>query len=251
MLIMKNIDVNFDFTTDTPRYWENFWEKDNILGGGGNDPDTASKTLRLYHRVLWSKLLPNGDIMSLSSGTGANYLTWNDISFGSDSIMASFRYVKYRKMLQEVANTLPNYKLFIETFLRKSYTIGGSIIFPKDNSINRARGLNPFIKDRWDLTLECIRRYYNNESSPLSETLVKNEKFFSLFVDFRGYIDFFYLQDCVSKDYNSVNFWIGSGDFDGAPLPKTVEEYMQWISKQLDFLAKRNERIRKDLKNKG
>ena len=240
---MNNIDVNFDFTTDTPRYWDGFWEKDDILGGGGNDPDAASKTLQLYHQALWSKPLPCGDMLSLSSGTGANYLTWNNFRFGSDSIIASFRYVKYRNMLQNVANTLPNYKQFIETFLRKSYTIGGSIIFPKDNSINRARGCNPFIKDRWDLTLECIRRYYNNEPSPLSETLEKNEMFFALFADFHGYIDFFHLQDCVSDDYSSVNFWIGSGEFDGNPLPKTVEEYMQWVSKQLEFVSKRNKRI--------
>lgn len=239
------VDTDFDFTTDTPGYWNDFWENDDVLGGGVNDPDVASKTLQFYHQILWSKSLPNGDTLSLSAGTGANYLTWNNFRFGSDSIMASFRYVKYRNMLQEVANTLPNYKQFIETFLRKSYTIGGSIIFPKDNSINRARGCNPFIKDRWDLTLECIRRYYNNKTSPLFEILDKNKKFFSLFSDFRGYIDFFHLQDCVSEDYNSVNFWIGNGEFDGTPLPKTVEEYMQWISKQLDFLTKRNERIRK------
>ena len=248
---MCNIDVNFDFTTDTPRYWDDFWDKDHILGGGGNDPDAASKTLQLYHQILWSKPLPNGDTMSLSSGSGANYLTWKEFRFGSDSIMASFRYVRYRNMLQEVADTLPSYKKFMETFLRKSYTIGGSIIFPKDNSINCARGCNPHIRDRWDLTLECIRRYYNNEMSPLSEILDKNEKFFSLFVDFRGYIDFFYLQDCVSKDYNSVNFWLGNGEFDETPLPKTVEEYMQWISRQTTFLSKRNERIRNSIKNRG
>ena len=28
--------------------------------------------------------------------------------------------------------------------------------------------------------------------------------FFELFADFRGYVDFFLLQDCVSKDYEEV-----------------------------------------------
>ena len=41
------IDVNFDFTTDTPRYWDKFWDSDPILGCAGNDPDSKSKTLRL------------------------------------------------------------------------------------------------------------------------------------------------------------------------------------------------------------
>ena len=245
----KIIDVNFDFTNDTPGYWKNFWEKDDILGGGENDPDTASKMLQSYHQKLWSKPLPNGEILSLSAGSGSNYLTWRNFRFGSDSLIASFRYRRYRNMLQKVADLVPDYKLFIEVFLRKSYTVGGTIIFPKENSINRERGCNPFIKDRWDLTLECIRRYYNGETSPLFETLKKNKEFFSLFVDFRGYVDFFHLQDCVTKDYKSVVFWIGEGEFDGKPLPKTPEEYIQWMDKQLDFLVKRNERIRISLEN--
>lgn len=240
------IDINFDFTTDTQDYWKDFW-KDEILGGGENDPDAVSKTLQTYHQFLWSKLLPNGEKMDLSAGYGYSYLTWKNFRFGSDSILASFRYVRYRKMLEQVSKVLPNYKDFIEDFLRKTYTIGGSIIFPKENSINRARGCNPFIKDRWDLTLECIRRYYKNEDSPLFETLVKNKEFFDLFVDFKGYVDFFYLQDCVSDDYESVNFWIGDGDLSKNPMPQTVDEYLLWIEKQLDFVAKRNQRIKNEL----
>ena len=46
-----DIDVNFDFTTDTPNYWNNFWDNNNGLGMGNNDPDTSSKTLQLYHKL--------------------------------------------------------------------------------------------------------------------------------------------------------------------------------------------------------
>ena len=237
-----NIDVAFDFTSDTPNYWNNFWY-DGVLGGGGADPDAVSKTLQTYHQFLWSKLLPNGEQMNLSMGKGYDYLSWKNFRFGSDSILASFRYSRYRKLLEEVPKTMPNYQSFIEDFIHRTYTIGGSIIFPKENSINRARGVNPFIKDRWDLTLECIRRYYKNDSSPLYETLVKNKEFFDLFIDFKGYVDFFYLQDCVSTDYQSVIFWIGDGDLSKNPMPKTVDEYLLWIEKQLDFVSKRNKRI--------
>ncbi len=242
-----NIDITFDFTTDTPKYWDNFWN-DNVLGGGGADPDAVSKTLQNYHQLLWSKPLPNGDHMNLASGKGGNYLTWKNFRFGSDSILASFRYVRYREMLEEVSKTIPKYKEFIESFIHKTYTIGGSIIFPKENSINRARGVNPFIKDRWDLTLECIRKYYKNEDSPLYETLVMNKEFFDLFVDFKGYVDFFFLQDCVSEDYKTVIFWIGDGDLSKNPMPKSVDEYLLWIDKQLDFVSKRNKRIESSLK---
>lgn len=242
-----NIDITFDFTTDTPKYWDNFWN-DNVLGGGGADPDAVSKTLQIYHQLLWSKLLPNGEYMNLASGKGSNYLTWKNFRFGSDSILASFRYVRYREMLEEVSKTVPKYEEFIESFIHKTYTIGGSIIFPKENSINRARGVNPFIKDRWDLTLECIRKYYKNEYSPLYEALVMNKEFFDLFVDFKGYVDFFFLQDCVSEDYQTVIFWIGDGDLSKNPMPKSVDEYLLWIDKQLDFVSKRNKRIELSLK---
>lgn len=151
-------------------------------------------------------------------------------------------------MLEEVSKAIPKYEEFIESFVRKTYTIGGSIIFPKENSINRARGVNPFIKDRWDLTLECIRKYYRNEDSPLYETLVMNKEFFDLFVDFKGYVDFFFLQDCVSEDYQTVIFWIGDGDLSKNPMPKSVDEYLIWIDKQLDFVSKRNKRIESSLK---
>lgn len=240
---MFNIDINFDFTTDTPRYWDDFWKDECGIGGGRSDPDSASKTLQLYHSLLWSKPLPNGEQMKLSIGHGNNYLSWGKFRFGSDSITASFRYVKYRYIIEKVANTLPDYKSFIENFIRKSYTIGGAIIFPKENSINQARGCNHFIKDRWDLTLECIRRYYNSEQSPLYDVLLKNKDFFDLFVNFKGYVDFFYLQDCVSPDYKTVIKWIDNDNFKEKPLPKTVDEYIAWINKQLEFVKKRNTRI--------
>lgn len=241
------IDVAFDFTTDTPKYWDNFWD-DKILGGGGADPDAASITLQNYHQLLWSKPLPNGEYINLTSGKGSNYLTWKNFRFGSDSILASFRYVRYRDMLENVSKSISNYQDFIESFIHKTYTIGGSIIFPKENSINRARGVNPFIKDRWDLTLECIRKYYKDEYSPLYETLAMNKEFFDLFVDFKGYVDFFFLQDCVSEDYQSVVFWIGDGDLSKNPMPKSVDEYLLWIDKQLNFVSKRNKRIESSLK---
>lgn len=40
---MKNaIDTTFDFTSDTPHYWDNFWQNCDGLGCGSADPDTKS-----------------------------------------------------------------------------------------------------------------------------------------------------------------------------------------------------------------
>ena len=68
--------------------------------------------------------------------------------------------------------------------------------------------------------------------------------FYALFNDFKGYVDFFYLQDCVTKDYKHVHFWIGNGVFDSHPLPHNAEEYITWIEKELSFVKKRNKRIK-------
>ena len=61
---IKEIDITFDFTTDTPNYWL----------GTGADPDNASPTLQRYQKLLWSKKLPNGETMDLVEGCGSNYL---------------------------------------------------------------------------------------------------------------------------------------------------------------------------------
>ena len=242
-----SIDVTFDFTTDTPRYWNGYWEKDYLLGSPNGDPDSASKTMQLYHKLLYSKPLPNGEIMGLQIDKGANYLTWKDFRFGSDSIIVSFRYSRYRAMIEQNANSLPDYHSYMENYVHRSYTLGGEIIFPKkQGGINQSRGCNPLIKDRWDLTLECIRKYYLNEKSPLYNILLQNKDFFDLFVDFKGYVDFFYLQDCVTID-SKVKFWLGNGNFEYFPLPKTVDEYLSWIEKELEFVERRNNRIKADI----
>ena len=55
-------------------------------------------------------------------------------------------------------------------------TIGAYLIFPNNkvdrkHTINQARGILRIIDDRFDLTLECIRRFYISEPSPLEDVL--------------------------------------------------------------------------------
>ena len=52
------IDTTFDFRSDA----------------GGHDPDSRSPTLRRYHRLLWSKPLPNGELFDLDEATPGVYL---------------------------------------------------------------------------------------------------------------------------------------------------------------------------------
>ena len=124
-------DCRVEKSMDSPHYWDNFWETDGGLGVGGCDPDSASKTLQKYHQILWSRTLPCGKEMRLKCGSGPYYLTWEDFRFASDSIIVDFRYVRYTQMLERVRQVIPDYRAFVEDFVRQSYTIGGTIIFPK------------------------------------------------------------------------------------------------------------------------
>ena len=237
------VDITFDFTTDTPGYWDNFWSNRNGIGVGSADPDSLSLTLKRYHKILWSKELPNGDFMQLEDDY-CGYLKWGQFRFSSDSITASFNYERCRSLLEDVSSHMEDYHSFVESYMRRTYTIGGCIIFPRHrNSLNQCRGTNKKIIDRWDLTLECIRRFYADQDSPLSWCLEQDRKFFDLFIDFKGYVDFFFLQDCVTDDYRKVKMWLDTKLFESDPFPKGKEEYLRWIQCNLDFVGKRNTRI--------
>lgn len=197
--------------------------------------------------MLWSRTLPCGQEMKLSAGKGSEYLKWDNYIFGSDSIIASFRYKRYGHMIRRVMETVGDYRKFFESYLHRSCTIGGYMIFPKHNrSINQCRGTNPYICDRWDLSLECIRLYYNGvkdpQHNPLGDCLKADEAFFNLFVDFKGFVDFFLLNDCVTEDYR-VRFWLPTEGFVRDPLPRSVSEYLIWIENELAFVEMRNRRI--------
>lgn len=215
MLKLSEIDVNKCFIDDTVGFWDGFWERRNGLGAAPvyADPDSASETLRNYHQALWSRKLPNGEVMTLQKGKKSDYLTWNGMRFASDSIATEHRYIKCEQVIRQVELQMPNYRSFVHDAIRFTYTIGGMIIFPKlRGSMNQDRGTNPMIVDRWDLSLECIKRYYehpennNFNFNPLWKTIKRNEDFFKLFVDFSGYVEFFFLQDFLDKDGNVIRF---------------------------------------------
>ena len=110
-------------------------------------------------------------------------------------------------------------------------------------TINGARGCHPRIKDRFDLTLECIRRHYLDEPSPLSDTLARYADFFGLFGDFAGYVDFFHLQDLVNEVTLTVKFSMPFEDFTASPLPGTLDAYFVYRQRAIEFIESRNRRI--------
>ena len=138
----------------------------------------------------------------------------------------------------------------IDSFLTLCTSVGGYVIFPAKKvnnqfTINQSRGINKRICDRWDLTLECIRLYYSNQPNPLSKILANYGSFFNLFGDFRGYVQYFLMQDLVSRDYSSVKFYLPHTKFDLNPIPKSVNEYRTYMKNVMTFISKRNFRISK------
>jgi hypothetical protein len=110
-------------------------------------------------------------------------------------------------------------------------------------TINGARGCDSRIADRFDLTVECIRRHYLGESSPLGDTLARYGDFFDLFGDFAGYVDFFHLQDLVDEVASTVRFFTPFADFTASALPGTLDAYRWYRRHAAEFVESRNRRI--------
>ena len=51
-------------------------------------------------------------------------------------------------------------------------------------------------------------------------------------------------QDCVDETYSKVKFWLDTPLFISRPIPNTVESYIYFIEKEIDFVERRNKRIR-------
>ncbi len=228
----SRIDITFDFRSDTPP---------------GKDPDALSPTLREYHKLLWSKPLPSGVAFELVDTTPQIYLHHKseigEFFLASDAVVPSFT---RENKIAHIIDQIPIEEL--KTFNTIGYTIGGMMVFPGNRigrkmTINGARGFHPRIKDRFDLTVECIRRHYLGEVSPLSDPLERYDDFFELFEDFQGYVEFFLLQDIVSDDFSAVKFFMPFDGFKGSPLPSTKEAYHAYKQFAVEFIGARNQRI--------
>lgn len=190
------------------------------------DPDGTSKKLCKAHEFL-CKL--QGLKVSISEDNDYELvIDGKNIRLSSDSIMSiywhwsgkSYPYKNMQEIIEKISSELQKkseynkrnipFKEFIKSYLQKANTIGGFVVFPKHYlpTVNTERGRSGKIRDRFDLTLECIRRYYNNEESPLFDILKKDEDFFDLFrkgkSGFENYAKFF----CLNKSYDGKHNWV-------------------------------------------
>jgi hypothetical protein len=238
---MTSVDINYDFRKDL-------------------DVDKDSYKLKKYHKILWSKELPNKEIFSLDTTKG-EYLIFhsnsNRIRLSSDWIINTYLHWNYPS-IDKIKKQISVYDY--DNFNKLAYTIGSYIIFPLDPidtpsstyTINtgRCQLVNCKIKDRFDLTLECIRRYYlkkenpfYNEENPLSEVICDFAYYFDLFVNFKEFCDFYLLQDLTKNNYSEIKYFLTFNSFSIDPFPKNVDDYREYMKKATEFIIARNKRI--------
>lgn len=194
------------------------------------DPDVNSYDLYEAHIRVWNIQHKKFNIKNIKRNgrCRCEIITEDEqVILGSDSIMSIYwhrtygnmRYLmkeikdcieiseKHSEFCQDVKET--NYKKFIENYLQQANTIGGFMLFPRhDCSINQARGISDRIQDRFDLTLECIRRMYESgfptSSNPLFDMSKEDKEYFEMFGSFENYAKFF----CLNKSYGIKHNWV-------------------------------------------
>lgn len=229
-------------------------------------PDEDSRELYDAHQMLWSKRLPSKEkfelevikdsqlLLKIITDQRMRNLPSDKNNLSSDRMCPDYDDTYGIEPVKSGWVSAEGLRLFSHMVR----TIGGYIVFPAhqvdgEPTINQARG-NPKgrIRDRFDLTLECIRRFYDEEEreknkeerekNPLEDTLIGYRDYFKLFVNFKGYIDFFLLQDFVDEKYQ-VRFALPFDDFKGSPLPKDKNEYRLYMFETMELINKRNIRI--------
>lgn len=237
--MIEKFDIHFNVYSDTPP---------------GKDPDAHSPTLKKYHKILWSKNLPNGQRFYLDDdcpGVLHHKSIIGEFLLSSDSIGHTY---STTKSLNDIVDKISEEE--IQIFFALCSTIGAYIVFPANRingkmTINGYRGFNQLIQDRFDLTLECIRLFYMQAKNPLTDVLDRYKVFFELFTDFKGYVDFFLLQDLVTSDYQSINYFLPFDRFEKNPLPKNLEEYLVYKKNVTKFVNKRNLRMLSDITSRS
>lgn len=242
LLTMCTIDPDLDFAEDYRK---------------GSDPDRWSQRLYDWQLLLWSRKVAGLKPFELevvwSAGYTMRLTTANrSLRLASDGLMQTWSTPGWRRRF--APEVFEEIEADRDDFYRIASTIGGYILWPLNGpgqsgqSINQTRGRTRQIDDRFDLTLECIRRAYDepDADNPLSECLVRYSDFFELFGDFRTYVRFWLLDDQLTPDGGVRSFMTGEriDEFRPAGVAQSVEEYARFREGSIRFVRTRNQRIR-------
>lgn len=239
------------------------------------DPDAFSARLRGWHKVLWSKQLPDGRRLELRPDRGGLRDMTHGEFLSSDAavpVWERWREVQgFHAETEQRLQRLGRGKIYDLGW--RLYDMGGMILFPGQQvdrlwTINQAKGCTRLlIADRLDLTLECIRLYYEllrhrhaagpslpdgyAEINPLGPVLHRYRPFFEMFRSFEEYVDFWLLDDLTveGEDGPQVAFLLpraSSEPYDftrEVALPADADEYCSYLVAADRSVDKRNRRM--------
>lgn len=222
------------------------------------DPDRYSAVLYEWHKLLWSRVVEGVAPFSLEVLGDRGYtirLTTTDgrtCRLASDGLIQTWSSPGWHRRLQ--AAVIDEILTDRNNFYRTASTIGGYLLWPLNGpgetgqSINQARGTTAAIADRFDLTLECVRRHYlaPEAVNPLGKCLNRYAGFFKLFTDFDTYVRFWLLDDMLTAEGKVRSFMTGQAidEFRPVGIAQSVEEYVRFREGNIAFVQARNERIR-------
>ena len=78
-----------------------------------------------------------------------------------------------------------------------------------------------------------------------------------MFQDFKGYVEFFLLQDLVTEDCSAVKVFMPFDDFNTSSLPRDSDTYKEYRRLSIEFIEARNgwigrhAALRDDVAHKG
>lgn len=224
--------------------WANYCYADEVIGfwdeaksynykKGNIKTDCDAKSVRLYEQMMeWlnGRTLPNGNTLNLEY-KGKFSLMSGNISLTGDNMFTRFcgRVPQLTESLEKKKGV--NWESYQQQIIRSGWQIGGEIVFPcHRNSLNGMRGLNRKIMDRFDLTLECIKNYYEGKGSPLSWVIEADRERFEQFVSFSGFLVLlisFCLTTGLMNNIKSLTSW-GPEKFFPKPLKNWKHGMKEW-----------------------
>ncbi len=242
------IDFKKKITDDIPGFWDKIWTKNNTLAHLRPDPCDDSLFLKKSIRKMFSRPLPNGQTMELEETSSG--FRWNDFRFGIDTVVPSFFSTRNRNLSKAYALSETDFRDSVSEYIRETDLLGAYTIYPVHaNSLIQCIYSNNRIRGRWDFVLECVRRHYSGEDSPLYDCMRRDRLFYDLFVDFNGFIDFFYLNDFINSD-GTVKMLLQTELFEMNPVPRNWDEYKKWFGTNIELVKKRNSRMERSLSRK-
>ena len=228
------------------------------------DPD--SKCYELYtdlKKELFCKNFPNGDLireLKEKERTGKNGSKYWELvikiesgngekkyfGLGTDYIGASVNWALKCNVSQKV----------IKEYLKVSRTLGGHIFFPRwqiSNNKERIKSLNiarggefisnkrPGFYDRFDIFLYDLKNWYDDVPSQLKKEFDSNKKWLELFVDFKGFINYFSLNNFLNSEYEVIDLTDSMNVIEKfkSYIPKEPSDYSLYFKNSSNIIIKR------------